>query len=412
MFLNNQSIIIYDSSDSIHNFYLQDGDVIYVNADAITKKVESNIIDNDVKELDAIIDENDVMLIMCMTKNRKLILHEISKDVRTYNIVGENLNPTISDIRIFGSKENLNVLYTLSDNRNENTYLIMHSKHLENGEWENSEVGRFYSDGILKNDIKFIIEEDGGYLGFLDYKNNGSCLRIRKYDGISWSQDIFTIRKDEMIYWFDMQKNDNVFEFTYSYKDEGQFAICYESYDLSNQKMIAHNILSNISNCMYPTFVRYKGQQWVSWVELDSVFSCRLFNEGREADGPYKWKDSQKTDFMRSKFSYNNEIIKDKLKLKCSYVLGSFPGYSLIGFGNVKGHAEAVAIKKKENESGGKLMDSMENMNLKQEAKKGNDEKQEEILKCTSDRLSDLEKRVENIENYLRRRNRSIFGRR
>ncbi len=408
-FINVQSVLIYDSAENVHNFYLDDSHLSYVKADALTKKVESKMIERNIKEFDAFIDDKDMILLMCITFEQKLILYEIAQNQINSTIISDQLNPYLSDIHIFGSKDDLNVLYTLPDHNNDQNYRILQSRYNE-GNWENKKVGQFISQNIMKNEIKVLMEQDGEYLGFVEYENNKSTLRVRKYDGISWSNDIIQIKKDEEIYWYDFQKNKEFIEIVYANRVEDQFVICYESYDINLGKCIKRYNLSNLSNCMHPIFISYQGDKWVLWVEMDWIYSCRLSNEKEGIEGVYRWKESKKTDFMKCRFSYNNETIKKKLALECDTVFASFPEYSLLGFGNLKGKAEAVTILKKKEDEGGKKMESVEDKKTVEKVKEEKVVKEEKKAKGLQEKLDELEARVDNIENYLRRRNRSIFG--
>lgn len=402
-FINTESILIYDSIDSIHNFYLDEDKVVYVNADAITKRIDSKILEEKVKEMDAFIDEDDAIVLACITDERKLILYEVKEGQSIRNIVGDNLKYGLSNIHAFGSRNNVNIVYTMPDDIDKSTYYIMHS-HYRTGEWENTEIVRIMSQGLLNNEIKVIIEDDGAYLAFVEYKENKSYLRVRKYDGISWSNDILNIEKDIEVFWFDFQKSNETFEFTYGFREKEQFVIRYEVYEYKENQIITQHDLSNISNCMHPIFLAYKGEQWVVWVELNSIFSSRILNTGKNIDGPYRWKDSKNSDFMIHKFCYNNNMIKNRMQLKCTKVFSTIKGYSLLGFGNLKG-TEAVTIhKKKDNPAGGDEVEEKRIESLETE-------KSEAKELTLPEKIDILEKRIENIENYLRRRaKRSIFG--
>lgn len=401
-FVNIQSVLMYDSVDGVHNLYVKDENVTYVSANGITKKMESTIIERNVKEFDAFIDENDNIILLCKTGGNQLVLHEISKDQQNRKVVGDRLKQGLEDIHVFGNKEDINVLYTLPDERRRNQYYIMHSRYYQ-GEWNNTEAGRYMSQGLLNNEIK-VYEGEDIFIGFVEYRDNKSCFRVRKYDGNSWSKDIIRVEKEDEIYWYDFQKKGKLFEFTYSTKIEDQFMIQYEAYD-ENSKILYHNDLSNLSNCMHPTFVSYKGEQFVAWVELDYVLSSRIHNDKSNMEGPYRWKESKNSDFMLYKFCYNNEKIKNKLSLKCGRVFGSFPSYSLLGFGNMRNNVEMIKIKKREKLGG----DQMEQEKKYQNQPSPDAKAAREMT--LAEKVDNIDKRLENIENYFRRKQRNgLFG--
>lgn len=405
-FINTQSALIYDSKESIHHLYIENNKLIYIYADALTKKVNTSIIQEGVKEFDAAIEANDEILIMSTTKENRLILTEVIEGKPISHVLEDQIRPELRDIHIFGNKDSLSVIYTIPDHDNDGLSIIMQSRY-NNGEWENKEIAQYFTKGLLKNEVKVIIEEDGAYLVYIEYQDHRSILYVKKYDGVIWHNDILKVEIEKEVYWFDIQKKQEGFDFLYSFKEEGQFGIAYESYTDKKSKVISRHILSDYSNNMHPILLTYKEEQWAIWTEMDAVLSCRIIKQGRDIDGPYKWKDSKTKDFVKCKFSYNNDTIKEKLGIKCNSVFSTFPEYSLLGFGSLKGHVEAVLVNKKKE---GELIKSM---NQREE---NNDSKDKQIKKAEKaseisipQKIDLLEKRIENIENYLSRRSR-MFG--
>ncbi|MCG8484030.1 MAG: hypothetical protein MJA31_12020 [Clostridia bacterium] len=404
-FVNIQSVLMYDSLDSVHNLYVKDENLTYVSANSVTKNMDSQIIEKNVKEFDACIDENNAIILLCKTGNNQLVLHEISNKKDHRKVVGDRLKPGLEDVHVFGNKDDINVIYTLPDEKYRDSYYIMHS-HYKQGEWENTEAGRYMSQGLLNNEIK-VYEAEQIFIGFVEYRDNKSCFRVRRYDGKNWSKDLLRVEKNQEVYWYDFQKNGELFEFAYASKADDQFQIQYEAYDKNND-IVYHHELSNPSSCMHPVFVSYRGEQFIAWVELDYVLSCRMHNDRRYFDGPYRWKESKNSDFLMYKFCYNNERIKNKLGLSCSRVYGSFPSYSLIGFGNMKNNVEAVPIEKRKS-SGGEQME---------QGKKPSTEKEKQVEAARepslAEKVNTLKKRAEDIENYFKRKSRSggLFGQR
>lgn len=401
-FVNIQSVLMYDSIDRVHNIYLKDENLTYVSANSVTKNMESQIIEKNVKEFDAFINEDNVIKLICKTGNNQLVLHEILDRKDNRKVTGDRLKPGLEDVHIFGKKEDIHVIYTLPDEKYRDSYYIMHSTYKQ-GEWENTEAGRYMSQGLLNNEIK-VYEGEQIYIGFVEYREGKSYFRVRKYNG-DWSKDIIRVEKNDEVYWYDFQKKGELFEFAFASKADDQFQIQYEAYD-SNNNIVYHHELSNPSSCMHPVFVSYRGEQYVVWVELDYVLSCRIDEDRKRFDGPYRWKDSKNSDFMMYKFCYNNEKIKSKLALNCSRVYGAFPSYSLLGFGNMKNNVESVPIKKRKSLGGERMEQEKKSIN-EPDAKV-------EVAREPSlaEKVNNLEKRVESIENYFKRKSRSggLFG--
>lgn len=403
-FLNVQSVLMYDSVNGVHNVYLQDENVTYVSANGITKKMDSVILEKNVKEFDAFIDKNDSITLLCKTGSNQLVLHEILEGHDNRKVVGDRLKPGLEDVHVFGSNKDVNVIYTLPDDKHRYNYYIMHSKYCD-GEWKNIEVGRYMSQGLLNNEIK-IYEGEEIYIGFVEYRENKSYFRVRRYDGTNWSKDILRVEKSEEVYWYDFQKKGDWFEFAYASKAQEQFLIQYEAYDLDGNTLF-HQDLSNPSNNIHPIFVSYRGEQYISWVEMDYVLSCKISSDRRQTEGPYRWKESKNSDFMMYKFCYNNEKIKNRLLLRCGRVFGSFPSYSLLGFGNIKNNVEAVTIQKNVN-IGGDNMEQGKKPYTEEDRKVEAAEKKEMTM---SEKVDSIEQRLENIENYFKRKQRnSLFG--
>ncbi len=408
-FINIQSVLIYDSTNNIHHFYLEDTNISYVKADVTTKKVQSKVLERNVKEFDAFIDEKDMIILMGITYDQKLVYFKISNDKIISSVISDKLNPELNDIHIFGDGEYINVMYSIPVEDIDNSRRILQSRY--NGDdWDNNEVSEFTQGDSMQNEMKIIIEEDGKYLGFVEYEDKKSCLSVRGHDGVSWSKDILKIQKDEEIYWYDFNIYKNFIEIVYTNRIDGQFVIRYELYDIGNRKLIEKHDLSSFSNCMHPVFVSYKGVQWVVWIEMDGIFSCRLLNDRKVIEGPYKWKNSKKSNFMKCRFSYNNRMIERELGLKCNCVYALFPEYSLLGIGNLKGNAEYVSIRKKKDKIGEDKMEHKKEEIIKDGRVESKKVVEEEGISI-QDKINYLEKRIDNIENYLKRRSRnSLFG--
>lgn len=393
--------MIYDSTGSVHHFYEEDNTLKYIFADGITKKVEQVDFAIDVKEFDGFIDADDVIFILCVTTDKKLILYEMNGGEIKKNSLSDKISNGVNNIHIFGSKNDINIIYAMQDDKERHLYTLMHSRFYNN-EWQNKEIIKYISTSI-PNEIKVFEDPKGYFAAFIETDGTKSLMHLCQYDGVTWKKDIFVIETNFQLYWFDIKKEQSYLEFVYTYENKGNFSIRYEKYDLINKKEIVKHDLIGSSNNMHPIFLDYLGQRWIIWMGYGSVMSCRLLDEGMSYDGPFKWKESTSANIMLHKFSYNNQRVKEKLKMKGRSVFSTIPEYIMIGFGDYKTKAEPVQIAKKKDDTRVSQQDDAEMIHKQR--------RHETELKSTDliTKIEEMETRIENIEYYLTRRRRNMF---
>lgn len=413
-FINKMSILIYDSTGSVHHFYEEGDTVRYIFADSITKKMEHMDLNVNVKEFDGFIDSDDIIYILCSTQDKKLILYEIiSGDIRKRNL-SEEISDGVGNINILGRKQDLHIIYTIRDKKERQYYTLMHSR-LCGDEWENKEIARFVSSSIL-NEIKVFEEADGYFAAYAETDGMKGRVHLCRYDGVSWEKDFLSVEMNFEPYWFDIRKKQSAVDIVFTYENKGNFNIRYEMYDIAAKEKVACHELMEASSCMHPIFLNYSEEDWIIWIDYGSIASCKLSDDCLSYDGPFKWKESINSDFMLHKFSYNNEKVKEKLKMKCRRVFSIIPGYAMIGFGDYKIKAEQINSGKKKD--GTKEIEELNDKEREADeicAEAQTFEKKDiGKIQDFSDmvrKINEMESRLENIERYLNRRKRTMFGR-
>ncbi|MFA5528671.1 MAG: hypothetical protein WC996_08680, partial [Peptostreptococcales bacterium] len=419
-FLNMNSHLIYDSKDNIYHFYFKNDDIIYINGDDASRVVETSLLEKNVLQMDSMIDKNDNVLVLCKTKSRELILHQIVGTNSKRRTLADNLNAELDNLHIFGELDDLHILYTLPKEKNENTYEIMHSRYRD-GDWENNAIGQYARSGPLKNEMKLIEDNGNMYFCYIEYKDGKSIFTMLEYKDSLWGKNVVTLEKVEEIYWYDIFKEGNLVEIVYALRENEQFVICYENYDYPGLNMGHKHYLNSPSNSMHPLIIRYKEEKWVSWIEMDYVISCRILRGGADVEGAYKWKKTKKMDYMMYKLLHNNRDISEKLRIKCTNVFGLYPSYNLLGLGPLKrdsveyvghGNGEGSSVKEQVNQgefsTGGEVraafIDKKKHESQSQMSEVNEAGKINETKVSLENRVSELEVRVNRIENYLRPR--------
>lgn len=463
--LKNTSYLLTDSFNNIYHILYKDGELIAVTYDStIGKNDKRELMNNCTEYFSATIDKKNNIYVVSQNKDSNSInLFIYNSGQWAKRIINDNLNYKIYEPSIIKRVGNSHIFYFKKNMNNKDEYdfiqivdsdeIVLEKKlfSIKTNGILNPYVLNKYKDGVL---ITYINSEE--------YYHK-ICLRYLNIHTNEISEEVvINEEKYEKYYLDSLVINNNNFYVTYCGKEEENYkVICdYVILNESNPVVEARAILSNLSNCMYPTLVYDRGDLWVVWYENQGVISAVKRNNSEGFQGPYLWNNSKGENILRYGYISNNKNIKARYRI--NYSLGlSPPDISFIGFGNLE-NVKEVPLKK--NTEYGRDIENMTEKNINEEyvkpqkyyektSQNNNDDldkykreieenkrllskllqttlKEKEMYeelsekvnsiqkiieaKATSekdDSFEDLEKRVQDIEDYLSRRRRGgIFG--
>ncbi len=455
-FMNIHDVLIMDNEENIYSFYMYEKKIKMIFYDRKSGRADKKPIINDcLDEYDATISKRGTIYLVCQKIDGSIVLVSIDGNRQEENILAEEFEAKLKNLNIRVIKDQIHIIYCLESNEGDNRYRIYHHSLLGD-EWKTHIISDISIRDIL-NPISVV--ELGGKLivGYYDTVNNCEQIFISKYDltNFSWSDRIqLTIDNSVKSYLDMIGHNENEIDLCYSKLVEGNFLVTHEKHNISYEKItrIADHILSNPSNCTYPTLI-YSGRTlWTIWIEYNGLLSCYSDDGGLNWSLPYSWENSKKDDFARYKFYSNNDSIANEYIFNFGF--GTYgEEMSFIGFGDIEKAIEVPLksqLKKKDNDESDENIEDVESMNeaeiiSEKEVIRINDnnhiEKEIEELKkrvsslekdskiisesleSTSsepnieiqelfnelEKIADIEKRLSDVENYLNRRRRGLI---
>ncbi|QEK12332.1 hypothetical protein FQB35_08055 [Crassaminicella thermophila] len=406
-FANQRNILIHDQLGNLYNFRWNDGKIIFTYFDKYLKKFDEDILVEDCTlEFDAGIDEQDQVYFVYQREDGKMVLMSCMNGFWHKNLLGGSNILKIFNLNMVVHNQKVHIIYCVPANENDMVYRIYHHYYDEQ-EWKSIVLQDIQRKNLL-NPFQIIKNGNKLIIGFYDLINDQEQIYIKEFDtkNIQWEDTIqLTLSSSNKLYLDIFMENSQIIHLTYSEYFEGNLVIKYEKYKLENNKAIKilEKILSNPSNCSYPTFIKCKDKLWNVWTEYDQIVSSFTIDDGLNWNGPYLWKKSKEENFFRYKFITNDENVNMNYQFNHAFGKG-YPEFSLIGFGMLE---EAVkiplkSIKKKEEEYIVEVKEASEN-------KTNNEEVYLREIERLQENIKNLEERVSNIEEYLKRRRRGIL---
>jgi len=452
-FINQVGKLITDSRENIYNFTWSEEKISFTYHDKTLGDPDTTVIvEESMLEYDVTIDSKDIVYLICQKKDGSLLLLTYASNTWQPSVLAENLHYEILNLNISMVDDKIHIIYCSQSKENPNIYIIYHH-HLQDNQWSTTEVKRVNRGDIL-NPISLLNYNDNLGLVHYDQVNKSDEIFIKLYDSRTdkWGEDIqLTSNGEYKLYIDSLMTEDSTIHLCYSQLSEGNLIIKYEKHILSQggSKNIEEHIISNPANCSHPTLIFENSRLWIAWVEYDNLMSRFSEDLGSSWSTPYLWKETKTKDFVRYKFFTNNDYLKKIYNF--SYSFGNlYPDIGFIGFGPLNEVVEAplktekaydsikpqrigsdildfkdlddeystslykekvvVEEKKKEESPISKEADNLKEyierldkrLSILEEESKKNKEFAEKIL--------DIEEKVDNIENYLRRRRGGIFG--
>ena len=452
-FVNQMGKLITDSRENIYNFTWAEEKISFTYHDKTVGDPETTVIvEEAMLEYDVTIDSKDLVYLICQKKDGSLLLLTYANNSWQASVLAEELPYEILNLNIAIVEDKIHIIYCSQSKNNPNIYIIYHH-YLEDSQWKTIEV-KGISKGDILNPISLLRYRDNLAIVYYDRVKRSDEIFIKIYDDVKeqWREDIQLTSNEEYKLYIDSLIIDDTIHLCYSQLSEGNLVIKYEKYSLyeGGSEKIEEHIISNLSNCSHPTLVFENSKLWIAWVEYDNLMSRFSENLGSSWSTPYLWKETKTKDFVRYKFFTNNEYLKEIYNF--SYSFGNmYPNIGFIGFGPLhevieaplktdKGHdritpqrinndildfadleeeySTSIHREKKDVEEEKKkgatpigketdnLKEYMERLDKRLSILEEESKKSKELV----EKILDIEGRVDDIENYLRRRRGGIFG--
>lgn len=450
-FVNVHDVLVLDSKENIYRFYVYQRKIKLIYYDKESRNSERRTIINDCNdEYDAVISEDGTIYLICQKNDGNVVLVSIKGKIQDERILEAKINGKLRNINIKLINDKIHIFYCVESTEGSNSFRIYHN-FLHNNEWIKYPVSDIFSTGIL-NPFSIVETKNGILLGYYDIINNCEQIFISSFDmnNLKWSERIqITSDNNPKLYLDMISKDDNMLDICYSKYIEGNLVVTYEKYKIEDLNVIkeTESLLSNPANCMYPTLVYSNETLWVIWIEYNRLLSSYSEDDGLNWSSPYSWKNTQFQDFARYKFSTNSSAVKNIYKM--NYSFGTYgEGVSFIGFGDISEAIEETLkshIKKKgiDEDMGWSKKHCNNYLDKKEETKYNSSKKQEELKELESkvlnletklkeltelienklsdieeqnqklvsenNKIAEIEKRVNNMEEFLLRRRRGFL---
>ncbi len=335
-FSNQSSCIITDSKSNMYNLLWANNNIELIFFDKLLGNVEKKTILRDcMEEFDTYINEEDIINIVFQKHNGNIKLLTNKNGVWGSEILVTESKTKAYNFNIVNYDNKVHIFYCLPYRENKRKYSLYHC-YTEEGKWTINNLGSIIRKDVL-NPMQTLIFNNEIVLGYFDLVDDVEQLFVKKYSlhDNKWSIGMqLTTNMNKKMY-LDMISVKNDLYVSYSESFEGNLVIKYEKYDtMNNFKKLDERILSNSSNCSYPTLIVFDNKLWNVWTEYENVMSVYAEDTGLNWSEPYLWRESKHGIFVRYKFCTNEDKIKKAYKLNHSF--GKiYPDIAFLGFGNL-----------------------------------------------------------------------------
>lgn len=348
-FFNQPSIIVQDGFGNLHNFAWGNQSIFYTSFEKQLGTVERRaLVDNVTLEFDVATNNTNDMYLLCQKKDGSILLTSNIKGAWTTKKIIDANDHKILNLNIALIEDKIHIFYCLGSNESENIYRIYH--HFEDGDdWTTNEVCVINTRQIL-NPIEILISNNNLILGYYNLIDDVEQIFIKTYDITNnvWKEEQQLTNSQNKKIYMDMlvtEKEDIII--TYSEYIEGNLVVKNEKFNKIDGKFskVSYSATSNPGNCSYPTLVIYNNKLWNVWTEYDYIASTYSDDMGDTWNSPYLWNESRGKDIVRYKFVKNKKNHRDDYLL--NYSFGRAADLSFIGFGDLE-KASQIPLKKKE----------------------------------------------------------------
>ncbi|MFZ5965887.1 MAG: hypothetical protein ACOYVK_01735 [Bacillota bacterium] len=425
-FINRTATLYYDQYENLCSFLLNQNDLISVNFEKTTETSEKDVIVEDASlEYDVTVDADGKVYVFCQKNDGTLLLLTKKDGEWDRSILAGKSEIKIYNANILVTDENVHIFYCTPSKENEKVYRIYHHMFHEN-QWKTFQVEDIACKNLL-NPFQLSVYGDRIILGYYHLLQHNEQIFMKTFhlENHEWGgREQLTYDNNYKLYLDMLYTKNEEFHIAFSQYIEGNLEIRHEKFRIRDGKpvKVAENVVSNLANCSYPTMVAFNKKLWIIWTEYDQIVSVFTNDSGSNWSLPYQWRESKEKLFMRYKFITNQQELKKTYRMNYSFGK-EFPECTFMGFGSLDGAVEMpLKAKKKDSERKVSAMEVREdkiqesvNTPIKQEPV-SMPIKQEEIpidsVAVLEKRMTDLDERLTEIENYINRRRRGLFGHR
>lgn len=408
-FLNVDSTLVINNKNDIYNFRLTIDGIELIIHEKSSGNTKQSIIEGEILEFDVSISDKDEINLICRRKDNSLWIYSLLNDkwIETEIPKEEDLN--ICGVKILLVKEVKHIFYYMESLDNKNILKIYH-QYIEEGKVSTFVVKETYKSEIIKP-IEVIKNEDKITIGYYNLGEKSEDIFLSQFNirNKEWERPINVTSNGSGKLYLDILELNGYFHLTYSEYEDENFIINYKKITINSNELeeISKGVLSNQANCTYPTLIYQKNTLWNVWTEYESVVSSYSQDEGNSWSNPYVWNESKREDFSRCRFITNRKELNKNYKMNYSFNK-TYPKLSFLGFGDLKETVELVKKKeevKVEEDINKETTKEISTEEVKIVEKKKKIHNNNEIYKI----ISDLEKRVYDLESHIYRR-RSPFA--
>ncbi len=342
-FINHVETIIKKSNKDTLVFYTHKNDLmlktfIHNKGWLDLKKIVSDIISN---QFNIQIDENDEIYGVANNLHGELLYlyTDNNLDIKYKKLFDyDNEKYIIKYPYIIKNGDNINVFYYIRDIKDYRVWSIL-SHYFDGDKWENSNVEFIESYPIINPFIVTKYNDDLNifYFNKVDDKEE-VFYNTFNYNSKQWSESQrLTNTKNKKIYLDVLKDDNNLYHITWSEFINENLTIKYTNRDL-NKDITEENdeiILSEQSNCSFPTIIKSGDVLWNVWAQMNKVYSSNSFDGGNTWYEPTIDNNSFKNDIIRYKFITNDKEELKTFKLNNAFGL-NYPKIAFVGFKNIK----------------------------------------------------------------------------
>ncbi|MBS4540155.1 hypothetical protein GOQ27_16875 [Clostridium sp. D2Q-11] len=363
--LKNPSYLLTDSFNNIYHILYKDNTLISIIYDKSRGgNEERKLFENCNEHFFATIDKKNNIYIICQELNeKKVYLLVYNNGQWSKTVVEDKEKQKIYEPKIVHIGDNVHIFYLKRNNENIDNYDFIHivvSKNII----LNNKLFHIKTNGIL-SPYSINKYKNGVLITYISSEEYYHKIILRYFD-INTNEimeEVITNNDEyEKFYLDSLIINNTTLLITYCGKEAGNYKVICDYIALNDTipKLEARAVLSNASNCIYPTLVYDENDLWVIWHEYQGIMSSVKRSNSKVFTGPYLWNNSKGKDILRYGYVSNNRNIKKRYKLNYSFGMAP-PNVSFIGFGNLNDVKE-VPLKKK-SEDGGDYEDMTEKNN-------------------------------------------------
>lgn len=314
-----------------------------LNLEELTRNLDSKtqeVIAEDLfKEYDMALDIPNNIYVLYQNLEKHLILKVFTSDKSQEIILTPSPIGEVIDLNIKAINKNLHIIY-ITKNLKEKSYIINHH-YYDGSNWYDFIIEEITTEEVL-NPIKVLQRDED--ISIIYYKNKEE-IKLKKFTSFDkhWGSEIPLIYSKNNKLFLDSIIIEDVLHLVYCEYIETNMVVKYArfQYKEGDANNIQEQIISNEGSPSYPNLIYFNKDLWITWVELNKIYSRYSKDQGVNWHNLYSWDHKE---FLR--YKYISLIRDDNVVL--DYSFGSIKQViKLLGFGPTN-NAKEVPVKKKQ----------------------------------------------------------------